>query len=79
MHTYTPANSIVDGLITNLLSIPYILIEVLSRARAKGRKGLINFKFGTFIDRFPSDGAASMAVRGLMSASIVSTYFDGWT
>ena len=79
MLTYTPANSIFDGPITNLLSAPYILIEVLSRAHAKGRKGLINFKFDTFIDRFPSDGAASVAVKGLMSDSIVSTYSDGWT
>ena len=60
-----PANSIFDGAITNLLSIPFILIEVLSRAHAKRRKGLINFKFGTVIDRFPSDGAASRAVKGL--------------
>jgi len=28
-------------------------------------KGLINFKFGPFIDRFLSDGAASMTVKGL--------------
>ena len=26
---------------------------------------LNDFKFGTFIGRFPSDGAASMAVKGL--------------
>jgi len=79
VHTYTPANSIFDGPVTNLLSIPYILIEVLSRAHAKGRKGLINFKFDIFIYCFPSDGAASVAVKGLMSDSIVSTYSDGWT
>ena len=40
MHTYTPANSIFDGPITNLLSILCILIEVLSRAHAKGEKAL---------------------------------------
>ena len=65
MITYTTANSVFDGPITNLPSIPYILIEVLSRAQAKGRKGLTDFKFGTFIDRLPIDGAASTAVKGL--------------
>ena len=34
MHTYTPANSISDGPITNLLSILCILVEVFSRAHA---------------------------------------------
>ena len=28
-------------------------------------EGLNDFKFGTFVDRFQSDGAASMAVKGL--------------
>ena len=68
MVTYMRANSIFDGSITNLISIPCISIEVLSRAYAKGRKGLINYKFGTFTDRFPSDSAASMAVKGLNKA-----------
>ena len=36
--TYTPANSIFDGPITNLLSILCILIEILSRAHTKGTK-----------------------------------------
>ena len=31
----------------------------------RGQKSLNGFKFGTFISRFPSDGAASMAVKGL--------------
>ena len=65
MIRYTPANSILDGPITDLLSISCILIELFSRAHAKGTRDLINFKFGTSIDRFPSDGAASMAVKGL--------------
>ena len=30
------------------------------------QKKSLNFKFGTFIGRFPSDAAASMAVKGLM-------------
>ena len=68
MVTYMRANSIFDGSITNLISIPCSSIEVLSRAYAKGRKGLINYKFDTFIDRFPSDSAASMAVKGLNKA-----------
>ena len=31
----------------------------------RGQKSLNGFKFGTFIGRFPSDGEASMAVKGL--------------
>ena len=31
-----------------------------------GGRGGNDFKFGTFICGFPSDGAASVAVRGLM-------------
>ena len=33
--------------------------------RGRGGKSLNDFKFGTFIGRFPSDGAASMAEKGL--------------
>ena len=50
---------------TNLLSELCILIEILSPAHAKAAKSLNNFKFGLFIGRFPSDEAASMAVKGL--------------
>ena len=32
------------------------------------QKGLNGFKVGTFTGRFPSDGAASMAMKGLMNA-----------
>ena len=42
------------------------MLEVFSCERAKGRKGLNDFKFDTFIGRFPSDQLASMAVKGLM-------------
>ena len=35
-------------------------------------KGLNDFKFGTFIGYFPSDGAASIAVKGLMA--LLSTH-----
>ena len=33
-----------------------------------GGGGLTDFKFGTFIGRFPSDGAAGIAVKGLNSS-----------
>ena len=64
---YTPGNSISDGPITNIISVPCILIEVLSHAHAKGGEILNDFKFGTFIGRFPSDTLANMAVKGLWS------------
>ena len=56
-----------DGPVTNLLSILCLLTEVLSRANAKGGKGLNGFKFGTFTGRFQSDGAASMVEKRLIS------------
>ena len=65
MHTYTPANSICDSSVTSLLSIPCSLVEVVSRAPAKGGKGLNDFSFGAFTGRFQSDGTESMAVKGL--------------
>ena len=36
----------------------------------RGKKGLNDFKFGTFIGRFPSDGTVSVAVKGLISLNI---------
>ena len=68
MHTYKPANSILDGRITDLLSVLCILTDLL-RAHAKwGGGGSCNgFKFGTFIGHFLGDSMASMAVKGLMS------------
>ena len=74
MHPYKLQNAIFDDPVTNLLSVLCILIEVLLRAHAKdggggggagGRRSLNDFKFGTFIGRFPSHGASSMAVKGL--------------
>ena len=41
VHTYTPADSIFDGPITNLVSILCISVEILSRAHAKGEKALM--------------------------------------
>ena len=32
----------------------------------KGKKPLTDFKFGTFVGRFLSDGATSMAAKGLI-------------
>ena len=54
-------------MITNLLSILYILVDILSRAHTKGRgkKYLNDFKSGTFVGRFPNVGAPSMVVKGL--------------
>ena len=50
-----------------MLSILSILIEILSCAHTKREKDLmISNYFGTFVGRFPSDGAASMAVKGLI-------------
>ena len=65
MHTYTPANSTFNGRRTNLLSILCTVIEVFSRGLANGEKSLNDFKFGTFIGRFPNAGGANMAVKGL--------------
>ena len=69
MHTYTPANSVFDGLIANLHSIWCILIEIpgLLRAHANGGGDLNDFKFGTFIGRFfQNDEEASIAANALM-------------
>ena len=65
MLTYTPANSRFDGPKTNLLLILFILVEILLRVHAKRGKSLNDFKFGTSVSRFSSDGAARMAVKGL--------------
>ena len=39
----------------------------------RGENCLNEFKFGTFIGRFPSEGAASVAVKGLRSCLIPPT------
>ena len=77
MHTYTAENSIFDSPVTNLLSVIRILIEIISRAHAKGGESLRGFKFGTFVGRFLSDGAASMAVEGLREC-LKPLSFGGW-
>ena len=60
-----PGDSKFDNPTTNPLSILNILIEIFSRADAKWGKSLNDYKFGTFIGRFPYDGAESMAMKGL--------------
>ena len=70
MHTYTPANSMLDGPVTNPLSVLCIFIEFPSRAYAKGWKSQNDFKFGTSVGCFPSDRAASTAVKGLKIARL---------
>ena len=80
MLTYAPANSTFDGPVTNLLSVLCVLIEILSRADAKGEKGLNGFKFGTFVGRsVQSDGAAlSTAVKGLTCNSCAERTEQGY-
>ena len=69
MHTYTPANSISDGPITNLLSVLCSLIDILSRVLCE--------TVGTSIDYFSSDRAESMAVKGLKSAFLLTVCVFG--
>ena len=75
VRAYMPTESIFDGPITNLLSVLSSLIEILFMYSREGVKKSYNvFKFGTFIGRFPSDSAASMAVKGLMYSYIWNTF-----
>ena len=79
MPTYTPPNSIFDGPITNLLPILCMLIEILSRAHAKGtkKKSFKGFKFATFIGPFPCDGAASMDSERVNQQTDIELTNDG--
>ena len=43
----------------------------------QGEKGLNNFKFGTFIGRFPSDDVTSMVVKGLIHLARVAHNWTG--
>ena len=75
MHIYTPSNGIFDGLVTNLLSIIYIWIEILycahaKRQRKKKKTSHNDFTFDTPICLFLSDGAASMAMKGLIAVPV---------
>ena len=77
MHTYRPGNSIFDGPITSLPSVSCILKEIISRAHAKGGRSVSGFKFGTFVCRFPSDGAASMAEKELILCGKFGSRYSG--
>ena len=55
-----------DGLVTNLLSVLCILVEILSCAHAKGEKALTISNLALLLVVFPSDGAGSMTVKGLI-------------
>ena len=71
-----PANSTFDGPVTNLPSVLCILIKVLSLAHAKEENNLNDFKFGTFIGRFPSDALANMAVKRLIMMIVYTVACD---
>ena len=45
-------------------------MEILSCAHVWGKKGLNDFRFGTFIGHFPSDSVASMAEKGLIGHKV---------
>ena len=44
----------------------------------RGKKGLNGFIFATFVGRFPSDGATSMAVKGLTGSGSVHCRDHFW-
>ena len=70
MHTQKPANSTFHCPIKkNLISVLCFLIEILSRVHAKGVCGGLMITSLTSIGRFPNDGAAMMAVKGLRAAA----------
>ena len=50
-------------------------MELLSDAHAKGAESLNSFKFGTVVGRFASDGAASMALKGLNAFEVALMFF----
>ena len=68
MHTYTPANNTSDGPITSLLSVLCILLEVLSSVHAKRGNSFNDFKLGTSVGRFSSDG-----VKGLRGCCLIDS------
>ena len=45
----------------------------------KGKKGLNDFKFGTFVSHFPSDGVANLVVKGLSSNTHTHKHTDTHT
>ena len=69
MLIYTPEKIIFDGSLTTLT-------DILSCALAKMGKSRNDFKFSASVGRFPSDGAASTAVKGLMLEILPPGYKD---
>ena len=70
MHTYTPADSIFfNGHDYNKSTFSTVHFDrnpfTCSYKSGKKEEDLNDLKFGTFIGRFPRDGAACMAVKGL--------------
>ena len=79
MRAYTPAASTFNCPITNLLTVLCIFIQVLSCGLANGgekKKSLNDFKFGTFSGCFRHDGAANMAVKGLILSNHILHQFE---
>ena len=74
MHTYTPAKSVFDDPITNLLSVLRILYISPFTYSCEGWESVNNVKVGTVIRHFPSDDTASMAVKGLKCLSVVQSF-----
>ena len=81
MLTYTPANSVFDGPVTNLLSVLCILIEALSRAHEKvgggagggggggGGEALMTSNSAILLVISRAAGAASKAAKGLSAGT----------
>ena len=49
------------------------MVEIILRVHMKRKKGLNDFKFGTFIGRFANDCVASVAVKGLRRSGFSAT------
>ena len=62
------ASCIFDGPITNLLSVCTVHFDrsPFTCSCEGGQKSLNGFKFGTLIGRFPGEGTASLAAKGLI-------------
>ena len=67
MHTYTPANSVFDDSITNLIFNTVHYDRSTFTWSSEGGKSLNDFMFGIFIGHFLSDVMANKAVKGLRS------------
>ena len=66
MHIRMLTNSIFDGLVTHLLSLPGLFIEILSRDHVKEREkktSLNDLKFGTFCERVTTFSQCVYAIR----------------